>query len=163
MAENLIRSKDEVWVHSNLYDFHSTLKPVLQDTSIGDLDAYINQLDVYIDELKRKADEFIRATNSGDYLGLSKKLFGVGEADATFSGCANRTLADARFIRALQSLEYDFKALFAEEGQMSKRMQKELLKQVNLDVTEKISHGALVKNIEDILARLLIKNKKVNS
>jgi hypothetical protein len=113
MAENLIRSKDEVWVHSNLYDFHSTLKPVLQDTSIGDLDTYIKQLDAYIDPLKQKAEEFIRATNSGDYLGLSKKLFGVGEADMTFSGCAKRTLADARFIRALEELKYDFRALFS--------------------------------------------------
>jgi hypothetical protein len=46
---------------------------------------------------------------------------------------------------------------------MSKRMQRELLKQIDLDATEKIKHGALVKNVEDILAKLLIKNKKVST
>jgi hypothetical protein len=45
-------------------------------------------------------------------MGLSKKLFGIGESDATFSGCAKRTLSDARFIRGLQALEYNYEAIF---------------------------------------------------
>jgi hypothetical protein len=38
-----------------------------------------------------------------------------------------------------------------------------LLKQIDLDATEKIKHGTLIKNVEDILVKLLIKNKKADT
>lgn len=132
----------------------------MQNTSLGDLDSYIAQLDIYIRDLKQQADAFIKATNSGNYMGLSKKLFGIGESDATFSGCAKRTLSDARFVRGLQALEYNYEAIFKS---MSQPLQKQITKKIDADVVEKISHGTLTKTIEDIFVSSLIKNKTINS
>jgi hypothetical protein len=53
VAENLIRSKNEVWVHSSIYDFHGSINLAMQSTSLGDLDSYIAQLDSYIKDLKQ--------------------------------------------------------------------------------------------------------------
>jgi hypothetical protein len=92
---------DRIWIHRNIYDFHATVQPVVRSTTLGELDDYIAELEKQINELKRPAEQFISAAGCADYMDLSKKIFGIGESDATFDGCVKRTLSDIRFIRKL--------------------------------------------------------------
>lgn len=160
MAENLIKSIDRVWVHSNIYDFHATIQPTIKDTQLGALDEYIAILDSYIQQLRDRANAFIAAAGAGDYMGLSKKLFGVGESDSSFAGVAKRTLSDRRFILLLSQLEYDLKPLFQH---LNKKMSVLMQKKVGEDIEGKITAGKLETIITEIFVSQVIKNKKVST
>lgn len=147
MAENYIQSINRVWVHSNIYDFYASLNPVIEDTTLGELDKYIADLDNQIEALRRPAEAFMKAARCSDYMELSKKLFGIGESDATFDGCIKRTLSDIRFIRKVQNIKYNINDLLANSG-LSEKVQPMILNATESTIYDKISATDFRKKIQ---------------
>ena len=160
MSENLYSSMDRIWIHSNIYDFHATVQPTIHSTTLGELDEYIARLEDQIDDLKRPADEFIKAAGCVDYMDLSKKLFGIGESDATFDGCAKRTLSDIRFIRKLQAIKYNVGDLLQNSG-FEEEMKNTMLETAGVSINNQMSSTEFRKAVQKTMYSL-VKGKDVS-